>query len=230
MNFFDRDNFGNRFKVVFSERLGITQKGKIAKLLEVSASAVTNYTQGRIPETPILEKIVNFTQCSPTWLLCGIGEKYLQLREGVGVQTRTLPQLEIISKNTPGFIGVTINQVYEVGSTGIQMLQLAKPREVSVPEKELRNQPAENAVLLTAHGNDFQADGYLSGQHILALPCTNADVQDGDLVIVEDDSTHIHIRYWFDLGDRISLDHRLDRDGPIQKRAARLKVLYRVIG
>lgn len=112
------------------------------------------------------------------------------------------------------------------------MLQLAEPREVLVPAKELRNQPAENVVLLIAHGNDFQADGYLSGQHILALPYTNADVRDGDLVVVEDDSVppRTHIRYWFDLGDRISLDHRLDRDGPIQKRAARLKVLYRVIG
>ncbi len=65
--------FGKRFLEAFGDK----QKGEIADILGVSAAAVTNYLQGRIPDEEKLRKISDFTNCSIHWLITGEGEKYL---------------------------------------------------------------------------------------------------------------------------------------------------------
>ena len=66
--------FGERLLEAFGKDF---PKSKIAEVMDVKPSAVTNYLQDRIPDAEKLQLISDFTNCSIHWLITGDGEKYL---------------------------------------------------------------------------------------------------------------------------------------------------------
>ncbi len=67
-------SFGERLLEAF----GDVPKGKIAKILGVKPSAVTNYLQDRVPDEEKLRRISDETKCSIHWLLTGEGNKFIE--------------------------------------------------------------------------------------------------------------------------------------------------------
>lgn len=65
--------FGARLREAF----GDASNTEIARLLEVTNPAVTNYMTDRLPSAEMLLKISGLTNCSIDWLLTGLGEKQL---------------------------------------------------------------------------------------------------------------------------------------------------------
>ena len=92
--------FGERLIAAFGE----VPKSKIAEVLGVKPSAVTNYLQDRIPDADKLKAISDFTNCSIHWLITGEGEKYLNpekqvtLDESFRAIMREMIREEIVSE------------------------------------------------------------------------------------------------------------------------------------
>ncbi len=60
------------------EAFGGIPKGKIAEVMQVKPSALSNYLAGRIPDADKLKVISDFTHCSIHWLITGEGEKLVK--------------------------------------------------------------------------------------------------------------------------------------------------------
>lgn len=229
VDFFEREHFGVRMRGLFREVFGIAQNNQIADVIGVSESGVGNYMKGRVPEMAVFERIINLTQCAPTWLLTGLGPKYLQPGGAADVQT-ALPQTnQPFAALKEAQTVISITQLAEVGSRGIHMTQLDTPVVSYLSPNVLRNRQPEEVLQLVITTDDFRTDGYLPGQHVLAVPCTPEEVQNGDLCFVEVEGRWL-LRKWFRVEDHICLDHRLDYDRPLHFRAERLTLHFRVIG
>ena len=66
--------FGKRLLEAFGE----IRKGKIAEVMQVKPSALSNYLAGRIPDANKLKLISGLTHCSIHWLITGEGEKLVK--------------------------------------------------------------------------------------------------------------------------------------------------------
>jgi len=78
--------FGKRLLEIFEDAGEKNPKSKIAEVLGVKPSAVTNYLQDRIPDADKLRQISNFTKCSIHWLITGEGEKYINVEKKVNLE------------------------------------------------------------------------------------------------------------------------------------------------
>ncbi len=68
-----KNSFGERLKIAFNQAIN----ADIAKKLEVSEGAVSNYVRGRVPDAEKLLLISKITNCSIDWLLTGKGEQFV---------------------------------------------------------------------------------------------------------------------------------------------------------
>ncbi len=83
-------SFGERLLEAFGE----VPKSKIAEILGVKPSAVTNYLQNRVPDEEKLRRISDFTKCSIHWLITGEGNKF--------VDNKKDEEIELIGINFDG--------------------------------------------------------------------------------------------------------------------------------
>jgi transcriptional regulator with XRE-family HTH domain len=93
--------FGERLLEAFAD----VPKGKIAEVMQVKASAISNYLYGRIPDADKLKRISEFTNCSIHWLITGEGEKLVNSDKPINLDetfrevVREIVSAELDSRN-----------------------------------------------------------------------------------------------------------------------------------
>lgn len=110
--------FGQRLLEAFGDDV---PKGKIAEVLGVKASAVSNYLQDRIPDADKLQAVSDFTNCSIHWLITGEGEKFLNSEKKVNlddtfreiVRDMIREEIESVEKNRAEIRGENIKNEKE---------------------------------------------------------------------------------------------------------------------
>jgi transcriptional regulator with XRE-family HTH domain len=78
-----KSNFGARLREAFEG----ASNAEIARQLDLTPAAITNYMEGRIPPAETLTKIADITGCSLHWLIIGDGPKATALMSLNGERT-----------------------------------------------------------------------------------------------------------------------------------------------
>lgn len=126
----------NEFINRFVEVCGSSQPAEIARLLDVSYQAATNYLNGRIPETKILLIISETTPFSIHWLLTGEGKKIIENKQKKDTQ--------ILSDEMKAFVREICVEV--VNELAIGKEQKAQPKTVLLTSDKIRSEKVINEI------------------------------------------------------------------------------------
>jgi phage repressor protein C with HTH and peptisase S24 domain len=219
--------FGQRFVEAF-ENAPIAE---IARKLGKTYQGVKNYAEGRIPSPDVLIEISHSTGCSIHWLLTGEGQKKVQQAKSNGeydsVPTSATPPLLRASIET-GFEAIP-TKVYELTANAVRLERPVAEGTAMLRSASLRNRTTAEVVSFEIASDDFVSDGYRPGRHLVCVPCSLEEAQDGDEIIVEWKGRY-YIRLFREHPGAVCLEHLLGLSPPIYAIPKDVKLLYRVVG
>ncbi len=128
----------------FIEVCGTSQPAEVARLLNVSYQAATNYLNGRIPEAKILITISEQTPYSIHWLLTGEGKK--------NVGNKRIKDTTILTDEMRSFVREICVEVFN--GLAVAQKETSQTKTVILTSNDIKSEKVMNQIT-TSSEKDF---------------------------------------------------------------------------
>lgn len=207
--------------------LGVKTAPEIANKLGLSKQSVYLWRDGNWPSIETLGVIAELSNASLHWLLTGEGEKFVKQAKTSSVHSKPIPPFIQASPAT-GFEPIP-TKIYELTASAVRLEKPIDDGTAMLRLALLRNRTTAEVVSFEIASDDFITDGYRPGRHLVCVPCSLEEAQDGDEVIVEWKGRY-YIRLYREHPGAVCLEHLLGLSPPIYAVPKDVKLLYRVVG